>query len=349
MNSNFKICLAVYVIAFWLNTVNCTWPVFNFYSREKDHSNFTQHVEFSKDINSRKTYFIIHGFNGRGDDDYILTIKDELLKREDANIFAIDWSEGSSGYNYYDVANNAKKCASDIVQFIHLSNINPKSIHCIGHSLGAHICGFVGKKTKLARISAMDPAGPLFKGASAYGRLDKGDADYVDVLHGDGLIGIQDELGHKDFYPNGGAKQPNCSPIGRKRRFVDFSGVLDSINQNLNIGGIFNTVNEKLNFGAIYNGIMSNLNNLRTQAKYFVGCSHLRVTYLFAESINSDCKFYAVKCSNYNGYKNLQCDPYVGAEMGFNSINSTETGRFYLDTNSQNPFCKGSSFPVDKI
>ncbi len=75
----------------------------------------------------------------------------------------------------------------------------------------------------------MDPAGPLFKGAPADSRLDKHDAEYVilikqwffqykfypliissyvDVIHGDGILGIQDELGHKDFYPNGGANQP---------------------------------------------------------------------------------------------------------------------------------------------
>ena len=39
--------------------------------------------------------------------------------------------------------------------------------HCVGHSLGSHTCGFAGKSlTKLglrmSRISALDPAGPLF-------------------------------------------------------------------------------------------------------------------------------------------------------------------------------------------
>ena len=41
--------------------------------------------------------------------------------------------------------------------------------HCIGHSLGAHICGLTGKLMNedsavpgWDRISGMDPAGPLF-------------------------------------------------------------------------------------------------------------------------------------------------------------------------------------------
>ena len=39
--------------------------------------------------------------------------------------------------------------------------------HCVGHSLGSHTCGFAGKSLsklglRMSRISALDPAGPLF-------------------------------------------------------------------------------------------------------------------------------------------------------------------------------------------
>ena len=30
---------------------------------------------------------------------------------------------------------------------------------CVGHSLGAHVCGFMGKTTTVDRIIGMDPAG----------------------------------------------------------------------------------------------------------------------------------------------------------------------------------------------
>ena len=30
---------------------------------------------------------------------------------------------------------------------------------CVGHSLGAHVCGFMGKETHVDRIIGMDPAG----------------------------------------------------------------------------------------------------------------------------------------------------------------------------------------------
>ena len=74
--------------------------------------------------------------------------------------------------------------------------------HCIGHSLGAHICGLTGKlmdeETKWDRISGLDPAGPLFfRDAQAFdlhcslctpaSRLNGTDGDIVDVIHSDGL------------------------------------------------------------------------------------------------------------------------------------------------------------------
>ena len=63
--------------------------------------------------------------------------------------------------------------------------------HIIGHSLGAHIAGYAGEKLiavnrgKLGRISAIDPAQPLFQDMPTFVRLDPGDAEFVDVIHTD--------------------------------------------------------------------------------------------------------------------------------------------------------------------
>ena len=91
------------------------------------------------------------------------------------------------------------------------------SFHCVGHSLGSHTCGFAGKNfaklgMTLSRISALDPAGPLFlkdffdgrfsHSDAALTRLVPSDAEFVDAIHTDArLYGSYEPVGHVDFYP----------------------------------------------------------------------------------------------------------------------------------------------------
>ena len=114
------------------------------------------------------------------------------------------------------------------------------SIHLIGHSLGAHVVGGAGAAVTLGRIPritgkqlirlgivklnkklfdnfiGLDPAGPWFPLNETDNRLDVTDGDFVDIIHTDGgdltgnELGMQEAIGHIDFYPNGGAIQPGC-------------------------------------------------------------------------------------------------------------------------------------------
>lgn len=85
---------------------------------------------------------------------------------------------------------------------------------CIGHSAGAHVCGFAGKTRILDGIIGLDPAGPIFKDNHVDGRLSKEDARFVQVLHIDaGELGIDDAIGHQDIFINGGKNQPGCYGI----------------------------------------------------------------------------------------------------------------------------------------
>ena len=63
--------------------------------------------------------------------------------------------------------------------------------------------------------TGLDPAGPTFDTAGTKGRLYKGDADFIDVIHSNSadhyfLMGIGKISGDVDFYPNGGGVQPGC-------------------------------------------------------------------------------------------------------------------------------------------
>ena len=59
-------------------------------------------------------------------------------------------------------------------------------------------------------LSGLDPASPNFYFAKNAFRLDPNDARYVDVIHTDSTFRIFLNLGHIDFFVNGGFRQPGC-------------------------------------------------------------------------------------------------------------------------------------------
>lgn len=85
-----------------------------------------------------------------------------------------------------------------------------EKIHLIGHSPGAHIVGSAGRtfnyKTEklLPRITGLDPASPCFNEGESLSSLERGDADFVAIIHTNvGVLGKKESIGDADFYPNG--------------------------------------------------------------------------------------------------------------------------------------------------
>ncbi|KAH9645700.1 hypothetical protein HF086_003373 [Spodoptera exigua] len=95
--------------------------------------------------------------------------------------------------------------------------ISAKHIHAIGHGLGSQILGHVGQNftkmtgKKIARITALDPAGPCFSNSPKEEQIRAGIAEYVEVYHcDDGFFGTTKKLGDVDFFMNEGKTQPQC-------------------------------------------------------------------------------------------------------------------------------------------
>lgn len=69
----------------------------------------------------------------------------------------------------------------------------------------------------MGRITGLDPAEPHFSKTQPPVRLDRSAAQYVDVIHTDatqfirGGLGMTENIGHVDYYPNGGYDQPGCT------------------------------------------------------------------------------------------------------------------------------------------
>ncbi|XP_067040236.1 pancreatic lipase-related protein 2-like [Acropora muricata] len=175
----------------------------------------------------RRTIIICHGWtdNGRGssNEHWGYRMRDALLTREDSNVILTDWS-GGAFESYRQSTGNARLVGAQIaelIKFIIKRNGDSKDLanrfYLIGFSLGAQITGYAGSRLrqegmKLSRITGLDPASPFFTFHDPLVRLDPTDAKYVDVIHTDmPLYGTPQNVGHIDFYPNGGADQPGCN------------------------------------------------------------------------------------------------------------------------------------------
>lgn len=101
-------------------------------------------IDFSKPIK-----WVTHGFHTDVDrSEWMPKIKDKILANEDANVILTDWRRGASPALafYPKAAANAHIVAKMIVKILRRirDDINFLQLHLIGHSLGAHIMGFVG-------------------------------------------------------------------------------------------------------------------------------------------------------------------------------------------------------------
>ncbi|XP_011500288.1 PREDICTED: pancreatic triacylglycerol lipase-like [Ceratosolen solmsi marchali] len=166
------------------------------------------------------TKIIIHGWTDNGNSSWIQDIRRNYLLMGNYNIIVVDWSAGSLK-EYLVSASLTKQVGDYVSQFMGFllmeGVLSLDNIHVLGHSLGAHIAGAIGRNLsgKMARITGMDPARPDFEAPvlkDLNDRLDLTDAKFVDVIHTcAGTAGFIRPIGHVDFYPNGGSfRQPGC-------------------------------------------------------------------------------------------------------------------------------------------
>ncbi|XP_066146170.1 phospholipase A1 [Euwallacea fornicatus] len=165
----------------------------------------------------RRNVFIIHGFNGTESKTPMTILRDAYLYRADYNIFTIDWADLTTFPCYLSSLSNTRlvaQCAAKLYAFVMDNGGKAEDSTCVGHSLGAHICGMISNHltSKQHKIVGLDPARPLIdRYAKTYFRLTKDDAYHVQIIHtNSGFLGEVNQVGHVDFCVNGGMKQPGC-------------------------------------------------------------------------------------------------------------------------------------------
>lgn len=151
--------------------------------------NETDETKYSGIHPKATIYVIAHGYLDSGDRPWVIELMNALLDRDrtgTASVITIDWSGGSSPPYMQAVANirlvGAITAHVLFMVYEQFKMKNLENVHMIGHSLGAHLSGYAGSTLQkefnlvLGRITALDPAEPLFTDTEPVVRLDANDA-----------------------------------------------------------------------------------------------------------------------------------------------------------------------------
>merc|ERR1712130_953561 len=223
---------------------------------------------------------LIHGFYSRpsvwADGLAQLILAKDNTKKQ-LGVLVIDWEESSRWKNVFEPWSDYSKavkntrCLAEIAADLleHLSS--RPSLHCIGHSLGAHVCGFMSNKLlekggkRMERITGLDPAGidwttrlvgvmkvePMAVLPHVDKRLDASDADFVDVIHTDAnFAGMMEPSGDVDFYigrteESLGSSQKDCGCKDNCDHARSFKLFTESVSQQIKADKLFQCTKTK--------------------------------------------------------------------------------------------------------
>ncbi|XP_050350410.1 pancreatic triacylglycerol lipase-like [Nymphalis io] len=171
----------------------------------------------SSNFNARlPTVVIVHGWLSNQNTNINPVIRDAYLRKSDVNVIVMDWRRLALS-TYPTAVAGVPAVGRGLGQFINFlsrtTGASLSTIHLVGFSLGAHIVGNAGRELggRVARVTGLDPAGPLWNVNS--NRLRASDGIYVEAIHTDGGtlgLGIGSAVANADFFPNGGNSQPGC-------------------------------------------------------------------------------------------------------------------------------------------
>ncbi|XP_059172418.1 pancreatic lipase-related protein 2-like [Physella acuta] len=255
-----------------------------------------------------KTVFIIHGFATTMYKAWVPVMKQTFLLKEDMNVFILDWADAVIPPHYDRAVDNmfiVGQMVANLILRMETFGLRLDDLHLIGHSLGAHLAGDIGRRLggRIARITGLDPAAYLFEGKPIDKRLDPSDAVFVDVVHSDAVrltfpykgLGILNPLGHVDFYPNGAYLQPGC--VDKYLGLYPIDGP---------------------------------------------ECSHRRAAEYYVDSINTTYHCMAQQCSDFKSFLDHHCSQCSNTScnvMGYLASPLQALGLMYLQTGEKPPYC----------
>jgi predicted alpha/beta-fold hydrolase len=157
--------------------------------------NLLEHPDYDRNL---PTVLYVHGYTESFHSKSTQTVVEAFIARQNHNILVLDWSTYSKGLYTWTASRNVYPVgerAAEALLKMQNQGFNLQSFNLVGHSLGSHVVGVAGRnvqrksksQTSITRITALDPAGPMFYkfGAMFHKPLNENDALFVDVIHTD--------------------------------------------------------------------------------------------------------------------------------------------------------------------
>lgn len=172
----------------------------------------------------------VHGFVK--DENAIAEFGINYLRARDVHLVCINWLAGLNTMSVDTRKRRVLQVGEYLEYLIYLiikqDKHTGRDIVCIGHGLGAHICGIAGERLRnppkqlfynpmrrsyqLGVIIGLDPDKNVHESFPIEHRIDLTDAKMVIVIHSaTGYYGVEEAIGSFDVYVNGGSEQPGCN------------------------------------------------------------------------------------------------------------------------------------------
>ncbi|XP_063235531.1 lipase member H-A-like isoform X2 [Bacillus rossius redtenbacheri] len=168
------------------------------------------------------TVMVIHGF--QSNQRTVMPIAEAYLGlQENMNVIVVNWTALATTSLLRAIEGSEAVAATTtrLIHFLATRGLDPRRLTLVGFSIGAHIAGLTAYRVNsvsVGKIVGLDPAGVFYYSKSKMKKLDRSDATFVQVVHTTAnTIGYNGDLGHADFYFNGGTEpQPGCKLFTRE-------------------------------------------------------------------------------------------------------------------------------------
>jgi pimeloyl-ACP methyl ester carboxylesterase len=225
------------------------------------------------------------------------------------NVIVVDWSEFAHGSLYTATENSykvARRLGRLLEQLARVAHLKPELMHCLGHSIGAHICGQAARQ---AFPVQPQPAVPNAKQRQPQPLADRQRFGRISALDPGGFcyeLGIRNETKYPGLRPSDAllvdAYYSNRSPFGNMYQVAQYNVRLNNGFFQRQCSVWRNTTTASEYFRATVRFVLGN-----TGGNEILTCDHYFATRFAHQRLPSECSYVAYACDNYRNFVRGRC------------------------------------------